>query len=54
MSETGAGGTVNNVGARKLGTVGRPLPGIQLKLAEDNEVLVRRPSGIVGYRGQDG
>ena len=34
----------------KLGTVGPPLPGIEIKLAEDGEVLVRGDSNMVGYR----
>lgn len=33
----------------KLGTVGRPIPGLEIKIADDDEVLVRAPSLFEGY-----
>jgi long-subunit acyl-CoA synthetase (AMP-forming) len=52
MSETSGGGTCNPVGKVKIGTVGPPLPGFEIKLAEDGEVLVRGPGVMSGYRNQ--
>jgi long-subunit acyl-CoA synthetase (AMP-forming) len=52
MSETTGTGTCNRPGEVKIGTVGPPLPGIEIKLAEDGEVLVRGSCNMVGYRNQ--
>ncbi len=41
--------TMNTPGCRKIGTVGKPLPEIELKLAEDGELLVRGPTICRGY-----
>ena len=50
MSETCGTATVNPPGRIKLGTVGPPVPGVELRLAEDGEVLVRSPLNMAGYR----
>jgi long-chain acyl-CoA synthetase len=50
MSETCGVATLNPPEKVKLGTVGPPTPGIELKLAEDGEVLVRGDSIMAGYR----
>jgi len=50
MSETCGASTVNPPDRVKLGTVGPPLAGIEVKLAEDGEVLVRGDSIMPGYR----
>ena len=42
--------TANPPGGAKIGTVGKPLPGIELKLAEDGEALLRGPHTMIGYR----
>jgi long-subunit acyl-CoA synthetase (AMP-forming) len=52
MSETCGAGTCNRVDDISIGTVGPPSPGVELKLAEDGEVLVRGPVVMPGYRNQ--
>jgi long-chain acyl-CoA synthetase len=50
MSETCGMGAVNPPGKVKIGTVGPAAPGIQIKLADDGEVLVNGDCVMVGYR----
>jgi long-chain acyl-CoA synthetase len=40
---------VNRPDAYKLGTVGRPMPGFEVKLAEDGELLIRSETVFAGY-----
>ncbi len=49
MTETAAAGTINTIDELRFGSVGRPLPGVELRLAGDNELLVRGPSVFQGY-----
>ncbi|KDN21831.1 AMP-dependent synthetase/ligase [Amycolatopsis rifamycinica] len=51
MSESAAGGAINRPGAVRPGTVGKPMPGIEVKVAEDGELLMRSPTLMRGYRG---
>jgi long-chain acyl-CoA synthetase len=50
MSETCGAGTCNPPDRVKIGTVGPPAPGIEIKLADDGEVLIRGPVIMKGYR----
>jgi long-subunit acyl-CoA synthetase (AMP-forming) len=50
MSESTGAGTLNPPGKAKIGTVGPPLPGTQVKLAEDGELLIKGPGVMIGYR----
>ncbi len=50
MSETCGVATCNPPDKVKLGTVGPPVPGVEIMLAEDGEVLVKAPSVMPGYR----
>ncbi|MBE2315120.1 long-chain fatty acid--CoA ligase [Solirubrobacter sp. CPCC 204708] len=50
MSETCGAGASNPEERIKIGTVGLPSPGVELKLAEDGELLARSKVVMVGYR----
>jgi long-chain acyl-CoA synthetase len=50
MSETCGAGSVNPPAKIKLGTVGPPAPGIEIKLDTDGEVLVKSDVVMLGYR----
>jgi long-subunit acyl-CoA synthetase (AMP-forming) len=50
MSETCGAGSVNPAHKIKLGTVGPPAPGVEIKLADDGEVLVKSEVVMLGYR----
>jgi long-chain acyl-CoA synthetase len=52
MSETCGVGTCNRSEHIKIGTVGPPAPGVEVKLAEDGEVLVRGGVVMKGYRNK--
>jgi long-chain acyl-CoA synthetase len=49
MTETSAVSTLNTVAEHHLGTVGKPLPGCEVRIAEDGEVLMRGPNIFGGY-----
>ncbi|NDF02147.1 MAG: long-chain fatty acid--CoA ligase [Actinobacteria bacterium] len=49
LTETTAGATLNLTQSSKVGSVGRPLPGTTVKIAEDGEVLLKGPIVMRGY-----
>jgi long-chain acyl-CoA synthetase len=49
MTETTSGATANTPAAHRYGTVGKALPGVDLKLASDGELLVRGPGVLREY-----
>jgi long-chain acyl-CoA synthetase len=50
MSETCGAGTVNPPSKIRIGTVGPPAPGVEIKLDTDGEVLIRSDVVMKGYR----
>jgi long-chain acyl-CoA synthetase len=52
MSELSCACTTNRPSANRLGSVGQPIPGAEVVLADDGELLVRGPLVMRGYRGE--
>ena len=53
LTETTAGATLNLTSAQRVGSVGRPLPGTTVKIAEDGEVLIKGAIVMNGYWQND-
>ncbi|CAB4912653.1 unannotated protein [freshwater metagenome] len=53
MTETATGASVNTPDAYRFGTVGRPLPGVEAKIAEDGELLIKGGNVFQGYHGME-
>jgi len=53
LTETTAGATLNLSNALRVGSVGKPIPGTSIKIAEDGEVLIRGPIVMRGYWQND-
>ncbi|MFE1258567.1 AMP-dependent synthetase/ligase [Streptomyces fungicidicus] len=51
LTETSGGTTMQPLGREKSGTVGQALPGTEIQVAADGEILVRGPSVFQGYVG---
>jgi len=49
MTENAAGATVNHPDDYKMGTVGPPIPGSEIKLGEGDEVMIKGPHVMDGY-----
>ena len=50
MSETTGAGTCNPPERIKIGTIGPPAPNVEIKLADDGEILIKGPVVMKGYR----
>ena len=53
LTETTAPATVNTPEQVKIGTVGPPLPGVGIRIAEDGEILIRGNNVFTGYHNND-
>jgi len=49
LTETAAGAVVNRPDDYRLGTVGKPLPGVEITIGEQNEILIKGPNVMAGY-----
>jgi long-chain acyl-CoA synthetase len=49
LSEVTTGATVNRTHDFKFGTVGKPLPGVEIRIADDGEILLRSNTVFAGY-----
>jgi long-chain acyl-CoA synthetase len=54
LTETTAGATLNLSTSLRIGSVGKPIPGTSIKIAEDGEVLIGGPIVMRGYWQNDG
>jgi long-chain acyl-CoA synthetase len=52
LTETSSGVCSNTLHQHKFLTVGKPFPGVELKIAEDGEILVKSPSNMRGYHNK--
>ena len=53
LTETTAGATLNLTSALRVGSVGQPIPGTSIKIADDGEVLIKGPIVMRGYWQND-
>ncbi len=54
LTETAAASTVNKPSRNKIGTVGLPLPGVTIKIADDGEILIKGRNVFTRYWGNQG
>lgn len=53
MTETSTAATFQSLEMHKLGTVGKPFPGVELRIAEDGELLIKGANVFAGYHKRD-
>ena len=53
MTETSTAATISTPDDFKVGTIGRPFPGCEVKIADDGEILVKGPNVFQGYYKND-
>jgi long-chain acyl-CoA synthetase len=53
LTETAGAATANLLNSYKIGSVGRPLPGVNVAIAEDGEILIKGPNVMLGYHGNE-
>jgi long-chain acyl-CoA synthetase len=53
MTETATAATASTIHNYRFGSVGRPLPGLEVRIAEDGEVLLKGPNIFQGYYRND-
>jgi long-chain acyl-CoA synthetase len=53
MTETSTAATISTPEDFKVGTIGKPFPGCEIKIAEDGEILVKGPNVFQGYYKND-
>ena len=53
LTESASGGSVNRMDRFKFGTVGPPLPGVEVKVADDGEIMLRGDNVFAGYYKDD-
>ena len=49
MTEMSSAASGNTLSAHKFLTVGKPLPGVEVKIADDGEIMVKSPGNMLGY-----
>jgi long-chain acyl-CoA synthetase len=54
LTETSSGVCSNTLYEHRFLTVGKPFPGVELKIADDGEILVRGPGNMRGYHNKPG
>jgi len=53
MTETSTAATISTAEAFKIGTIGKPFPGCEVRIADDGEILVKGPNVFQGYYKND-
>src|SRR5262249_22635966 len=52
MTETATAATISTLENHRFGTVGRALPGVQLRIGDDGEILIKGPNIFQGYHNR--